>query len=240
MASKRQIKDYQQLVADGAKSGIYIKDVSAAVNKPPYMDLRMMLIGPDGPYKNCLFFFRIFFTQKYPFMPPTVQFLCPFSIRCHPNLYQYYPGPQQVDSPSNGKVCFSILGTFGNDPPWGALMSLETIAQTILSVLDDTPLRNEPSFANSSTATIQPYTNYVRWICLKESIPLWTKPLPEMYAIFQDEVTLLLETKRDELVGQIIKLSEEFDGKTIHAVHYGNKTDDGKEYNYTSLLNCLM
>ena len=239
MASKRQIKDYQQLVADGPKSGIYIKDVSASVNKPPYMDLRMMLIGPDGPYKNCLFFFRIFFTQKYPFMPPTVQFLCPFSIRCHPNLYQYYPGPQQEDSPGNGKCCLSILGTWAG-PPWTPMMSLETIAQTILMILDDEPLRNEPGYVNSGKDKIQPYTDYVRWICLKESIKLWTQPLPEMYAIFQDEVNALLAMKRTELTDQIIKLSEQFDGKTIHAVQYGNSTDNGKEYNYTSLLDLLM
>lgn len=240
MASKRQIKDYQQLATDGPKSGIYIKDVSASVNKPPYTEMRMMLIGPDGPYKNCLFFFLIFFTQKYPFMPPTVQFLCPFSIRCHPNLYQYYPGPEQIDSPGNGKVCFSILGTFGHNPPWGAMMTLETIAQTILSVLDDTPLRNEPGYAKSGLDKIQPYTDYVRWICLKESMVLWTKPLPAMYDMFQEEVASLLAAKREELTDQIIKLSEEFDGKTIHAVQYGNSTDNGKEYNYTNLLDLLM
>ena len=220
-ASKRQVKDFNELAKAGPKSGIYIKDVSEDLGKPPYTELRMMLVGPDGPYKNCLFFFRVFFTERYPFKPPNVKFLCPYSIRCHPNLYQYFPNqPDTVIG--NGKVCFSILGTFGNDPPWSPMMSFETIALSILMVLDDEPLRNEPGYVKSGMVQIQPYTDYVRWICLKESIPLWTQPLPKMYEIFQDTVKELLEDKREELIDQIIKLSEKFDGKKIKAVHYPN------------------
>jgi ubiquitin-protein ligase len=243
-ASKRQIKDFKELQSAGPKSGIYLKDVSAELDKPPFTELRMMLIGPEGPYKNCLFFFRIFFTERYPFKPPKVKFLCPYSIRCHPNLYRYAAG--QPDSAiGNGKCCLSILGTWAG-PPWTPMMSLETIAQTILMILDDEPLRNEPGYVKSGMDKIQPYTDYVRWVCLKESIPLWTGELPEMYAMFTDVIKELLNgtenvgSMRDELVDQLIKLSEEFDGNPIKAVIYGNKTDNGKEYNYTGLLDSLM
>ena len=237
-ASKRQVKDFNELVKAGPKSGIYIKDISESLGKPPYTDLRIMLIGPDGPYKNCLFFFRMFFTERYPFKPPNVKFLCPYSIRCHPNLYQYYPN-QPNTAMGNGKVCLSILGTWSG-PPWSPMMTFETIVQTILSILDDTPLRNEPGYVRSSMEKIQPYTDYVQWICLKESIPLWTESLPKMYKMFQEEVSTLLEEKREELIDQIIKLSEQFDGQKIKAVNYGNKTDNGAEYNYIGLLDALM
>ena len=238
--TKRQIKDFKALAAEGPKTGIYIKDVGEAVGKPPFTELRMMIVGPDGPYKNCLFFFRMYFTEKYPFKPPKLKFLCPYSIMCHPNLYQYYPN-QSDDNVGNGKVCFSILGTFGDNPPWTPMMSYETIAKTILMVLDDTPLRNEPGYAKSSLEKIKPYTDYVRWICLKESIPLYTQPLPEMYSMFQEEVSTLLEAKKDELVDQIINLSEEFDSEPVTGnKFYNNKTDVGKEYNYTGLLDGLL
>ena len=108
MATKRQIKDFKALEKTGPESGIYIKDVGEAEGKPPYTELRMMIVGPDGPYKNCLFFFRIYFKEKYPFQPPKVKFLCPYSIRCHPNLYRYYPSDGD-DNVSNGKCCLSIL-----------------------------------------------------------------------------------------------------------------------------------
>jgi ubiquitin-protein ligase len=239
MATKRQIKDFKALAADGPKTGIYLKDVSRDLNKDPYTELRMMIVGPDGPYKNCLFFFRIYFTEKYPFQPPKVKFLCPYSIRCHPNLYQYYPN-QSDDNIGNGKCCLSILGTWAG-PPWTPMMTFETIAQTILMILDDEPLRNEPGYAKSSSEKIKPYADYVRWICLKESLPLWTQPLPEMYSMFQEEVSALFDDKREELIDQIIKLSEKFDGIKITSCNfYGNKTDQGKEYNYTGLLDQLL
>jgi len=213
--SKRLLRDFKDLAETGPPLGIFLKDASNDLSH-----LRMMLVGPNGPYENCLFFFDITFPKKYPIYSPSVIFQCPYTIRCHPNLYM------------QGKVCLSILGTWSG-PPWTPMMTLNTIAQTILSILDDEPLRNEPGYVNAQIKQIQPYTDYVQYVCLKESVDLYrqcmTNSLPEKYADFSDEIMQTLVIKKDALNKTIASINEI--KTTVNPPNvYGNSSYKGKKH----------
>jgi ubiquitin-protein ligase len=104
-------------------------------DKSNFMEIYLMIVGPKGtPYEDGMLFFKLNFSDKYPFEPPTVKFLnMDCKVRIHPNLY------------TNGKVCLSILGTW-EGPKWLPTMSLNTIALTIQSILGENPLTNEPAY----------------------------------------------------------------------------------------------
>lgn len=97
--------------------------------------LKVLIIGTDNtPYKNGFFFFTIRFSDNYPLTPPKVWFYTTNSkVRMNPNLY------------NNGKVCLSIINTWGNTDNWTEAMSVRSVLLSIQSmVLCDNPLKNEP------------------------------------------------------------------------------------------------
>jgi len=217
--SKRLTRDYEMVANEGPPMGIFVRSKTNSITV-----LRMMLVGPKGPYENCLFFFDIDFPKPYPINSPHVTFHCPYSIRAHPNLYQGRAG----------KVCLSILGTWAGEP-WTPMMTLMTIAQTILMILDDTPLRNEPGYVNSSLATIQPYTDYVQYVCLKESVNLYrqalTGSLPAEFADFGDAIMSNLINRKERINAQIAELMTKTKDKYVdpHGF-YGNKSYVNEKY----------
>jgi ubiquitin-protein ligase len=93
---------------------------------------RAVVVGPpDSPYEGGFFRFHIVIPDTYPLSPPI--FKCNIPIRLHPNLY------------AHGKVCLSILGTWGAFE-WSPMLTLEKVLLTIQGLLDSNPLANEPSF----------------------------------------------------------------------------------------------
>ncbi|KAJ1532527.1 hypothetical protein HK096_006499 [Nowakowskiella sp. JEL0078] len=91
-----------------------------------------LLTGPPGtPYSYGLFDFEINIPDEYPTIPPSVVAMTTSdgTVRFNPNIY------------ASGKVCLSILGTWHGDSgeQW-------TAAQTILSLMSETPYHNEPGF----------------------------------------------------------------------------------------------
>lgn len=212
--SKRLARDFENLAKEGPALGIFIK----ARSNDDLSVLRMMLVGPKGPYENCLFFFDIDFPNPYPINSPHVVFQCPYTIRCHPNLYM------------EGKVCLSILGTW-TGPPWTPMMTLNTIAQTILMILDDAPLRNEPAYEKASLEKVQPYTDYVRYVCLRESTNLYrqclTETLPPGFRDFHNEIMQTLIVNRERLNVQIAEINATV--APVRAVGYGNRSYSGEK-----------
>ncbi len=102
---------------------------------------KAMIIGPAGtPYADCPLFFELIMPDNYPFDPPAVKFLTSDGrTRFHPNLYV------------EGKVCLSILGTW-TGPKWSAVMSISTVLASIQSLLEENPIRNEPSWEKYTLA----------------------------------------------------------------------------------------
>lgn len=130
-----------------------------------------MIVGPeDTPYFGGYYFFEFTFPMDYPFSPPKVKYMTNNGqTRFNPNLYKC------------GKVCVSILNTWSGDK-WSACQTLNSILLTLCSLLNDTPLLNEPGqskthrdyeFYNKSIE----YTNIDFAICeliepSQKSIPL--------------------------------------------------------------------
>lgn len=92
-----------------------------------------LIIGPSNtPYFGGYYFFKINFTDRYPFEPPKVTYYTNGNdIRFNPNLYK------------NGKVCISLLNTWQGDQ-WTSCQTITSILLTLCTLFNDVPLLNEP------------------------------------------------------------------------------------------------
>ncbi|TVU17632.1 hypothetical protein EJB05_33680, partial [Eragrostis curvula] len=113
--------------------------------------LRAAMVGAAGtPYQDGLFFFDLQLPpSSYPAEPPLVYYRS-FGLRVNPNLYP------------SGKVCLSLLGTFGGEDAaelWSPAKS--TVLQVVVSiqalVLTAPPYYNEPGNKGMGTHNVLPY-----------------------------------------------------------------------------------
>jgi ubiquitin-protein ligase len=177
------------------------------------MDLRGLVIGPpDTPFEGCFLYFSIK-PENYPNSPPIVKFLTPFSNHCrmHPNLY------------SEGKVCLSILGTWGA-MEWSPLLTFEKILLTIQGLLDNHPLAHEPSF-NTIKETDKKSRDYQiqsRWLALNSVLHMIKRTdLPES---FQEIIKQYYETHLEQYKKSAEKLKP-YDQTIITTIHGTHKID---------------
>jgi ubiquitin-protein ligase len=121
-------------------------------NEENLYEIDLLLIGPEKtPYYNGFYMFKLNFNDRYPQEPPKVRFLNTFErVRFHPNLYE------------NGKVCLSILGTWSG-PGWTSVMTLRSLIISLLSLLDDIPLRNEPGYETELSDSLK-NINYTKTV----------------------------------------------------------------------------
>lgn len=98
-------------------------------------NIKALIQGNAGtPYEFGFFCFDITFPPTYPHASPQVTFINPNpDVRFHPNLYRC------------GKVCLSLLGTW-EGPQWTSCQTLKSVLVSLQSILDNNPMRNEPSF----------------------------------------------------------------------------------------------
>ena len=130
-AIKRIAKDVKYILNNEeslSKENIYYKHDDENVFKG-----YALIIGNHfTPYAYGYYFFEFTFPENYPFAPPVVNYLTTDGVmRFNPNLY------------SNGKVCLSILNTWTGEN-WSACQSIFSILFTLVTVLCDNPLLNEP------------------------------------------------------------------------------------------------
>ena len=111
-----------------------------------------MIIGPEGtPYHHGFYLFEIDYPTDYPFSPPKVKYHTnDGKTRFNPNLYR------------NGKVCVSILNTWSGEQ-WTACQSIRSVLMTLLTLLNENPLTNEPGFSAKNPQCI-PYKNIVEYM----------------------------------------------------------------------------
>jgi ubiquitin-protein ligase len=101
-----------------------------------------LICGSEGtPYQGGFFMFELKYSREYPRYPPDVKFLNVTAFnrgRLHPNLYQV-----SLD----GKVCLSLIGTWGQNT-WNKNTS--SIGEILLAikaiVLVSSPLNGEPPY----------------------------------------------------------------------------------------------
>lgn len=114
-----------------------------------------MIIGPtDTCYEDGFFFFKFLFPEDYPLSPPKVMYMTNNGkTRFHPNLYR------------NGKTCLSILNTWRGES-WTSCQTIRSVLLTLVSILDDNPLLNEPGITEKMNDVI-PYKKTIAFRTLE-------------------------------------------------------------------------
>lgn len=146
---RQQIASY---MASESHPGIYY-----APDEENLMKGKVMLVGPrfpgqseadkanaKYPYEGCIFLFNFEFPADYPASPPKMQVVNAGyhadNPRIHPNLYALSGGAGYA-----GKVCLSVLGTWGQSS-WTPTTNLEAVLATTQSILGPSPIHNEPGY----------------------------------------------------------------------------------------------
>jgi ubiquitin-conjugating enzyme E2 Z len=111
-----------------------------------------ILEGPEGtPYEGGFFYFILVYPNDYPVNPFKAKFMTTGGgkVRFNPNLYNC------------GKLCLSILGTW-TGPEWSSVYTIRTTLLSIQTILNETPLCNEPGYDRSAKEKVDAYNNVVR------------------------------------------------------------------------------
>ena len=117
--------------------------------------LKVMMIGTKNtPYENGFFFFTVSYPENYPNVPMKVWYYTTHpKMRFNPNLYNH------------GKICLSIINTWGDKDNWKPEMNTRSVLLSIQSmVLNENPLYNEPGIKFNSKQ-IDNYNN-VLYYCV--------------------------------------------------------------------------
>ena len=99
----------------------------------------LLLFGvEDSPYFGGFYFFDTNFSEQHPFVPISLTFLSNDGrTRFNPNLY------------IEGKVCLSIIGTWG-ESSWSQIELFPSVIESVRAHLfHDNPLINEPGYPKS-------------------------------------------------------------------------------------------
>ena len=195
---QRLLKDVRQIIKHPlTDNGIYYSH-----DESDMMKGYALIVGPeDTPYFGGFYFFKFNFPHDYPFSPPTVTYMTnDGKTRYNPNLYKC------------GKVCVSILNTWSGDK-WSSCQTINSILLTLCSLLNNSPLLNEPGQGTSSRDFI-PYQKSIEYsninFAICDIINLSKKKIPPPFEIFYpfmkenflknyDKIMAFVESKTDEI-----------------------------------------
>lgn len=142
----RLLRDVREMMTC-KESGIYYKHSETDM----LLGNALIMGPPDSLYHGGYYFFKLKFPPDYPHSPPVVEFLTnDGETRMHPNMYK------------TRKVCVSILNTWRGEQ-WSGCQTIKSVLLTIMSLLDDKPLLNEPGITEKNPD----YTTYHRIIQYK-------------------------------------------------------------------------
>lgn len=179
-AVKRIIREIGELNA--SKDNLIENGIYFHCNDDDITTIYAMIIGTsDTPYEDGYYFFTIHFKGDYPLEPPKVFYHTQGSnIRFNPNLYV-------ANNESGGKVCLSMINTWSG-PGWVPTLTITNVLMAIQAlVLVDEPLKNEPGYSESNNvATINHYTNIIRYCNIQTAIFGMIKSIPTGFEPFQE------------------------------------------------------
>ena len=150
-----RIKRIKDELNDLFKNNLDNDNIFYELNSDNIDILKIMMIGTKNtPYENGFFFFTIRYPDNYPSVPMIVWYYTTHSkMRFNPNLY------------NNGKICLSIINTWGSQFNWTSDMNTRSVLLSIQSmVLNEYPLKNEPGL-KVTEKTINNYNN-VLYYCV--------------------------------------------------------------------------
>jgi ubiquitin-conjugating enzyme E2 Z len=164
-----------------------------------------LIIGPQGtPYYGGFYFFKFNFPMDYPYSPPKVNYITNDGhTRYNPNLYKC------------GKVCVSILNTWSGDK-WSSCQTINSILLTLCSLLNDSPLENEPGQTKVSKDFI-PYQKSIEFsninFAICDLINKTSNKIPKDFDIFYhymienflknyENILKFIDSKNEEISNQ--------------------------------------
>ena len=157
------------------------------------LNAKVLIIGPeDTIYFGGLYFFNIEFPINYPNIPPIITYRTSSNIRIHPNIY------------INGKVCLSVLGTW-KGPPWTASMDISSILLSLQSLLNNSPLTNEPGFEKYTGHISTDYKTIVEYENIKSHFFQHTLNIPQEFLLFQNIINKNYIDNKELILNKIFK-----------------------------------
>jgi ubiquitin-protein ligase len=222
LTKKRLIKDITDLYHSPLEEqGIYyIHDESNMLRG------YAMIKGPtDTPYEHGFYTFRFEFPTDYPHSPPTVIFTTGDGhMRFNPNLYV------------NGKVCLSILNTWEGER-WTSCQSIRTILLTLVTVLNENPLSNEPAY-NHHKSTMTECQNYIALVKYKNIqvalLSPFEKGLATEYLHFMPHIVKYLRENGEKILKMVEMWKKE--GIKLNSFTYREGMTVSIPYNYDCVL----
>lgn len=144
---KRLLTDVKRIMKNPlTDNGVYYHHDENDMTK----GLAMIVGSPGTPYFGGFYFFEFHFPQDYPYSPPKVIYMTNDGMtRFNPNLYKC------------GKVCLSILNTWAGEK-WSSCQTISSVLLTLCTVLNETPLCNEPSISIENKDSI-PYQKTIEY-----------------------------------------------------------------------------
>lgn len=192
-------KETKQLVNDLPDSDAPILVLQ---NETKINQFKFLIVGPkDTPYENGVFVFDMELPSNFPAAPPTVKFKTTggafnpkATIGCNsfnPNLYDC------------GKVCLSLLGTFGQswDSKQSNLLQVLVSIQGLILVKD--PIANEPSLEQVPKTDPKRSNEYNDQIKYGTIVHSMIKNLKNPDKDFADFINFHFFMKREEILKTI-------------------------------------
>jgi len=201
---QRLLKDVKQIIKHPlTDNGIYYSHDETDMLKG-----YAMIVGPaDTPYFGGFYFFEFNFPDDYPFSPPKVTFKTNDGLtRYNPNLYKC------------GKVCVSILNTWTGDK-WSSCQTINSILLTLCSLLNESPLENEPGLSKTSKDFV-PYQKSIEFsninFAICDIINLSKHKIPNPFQLFYSFMKEHFVKNYDKLL-EFVETNKENNG--IYDVH---------------------
>jgi ubiquitin-protein ligase len=210
---QRLLKDVKQIIKHPlTDNGIYYSHDESNMLKG-----YAMIVGPtDTPYFGGFYFFEFNFPDDYPFSPPTVIFMTNDGLtRYNPNLYKC------------GKVCVSILNTWTGDK-WSSCQTINSILLTLCSLLNDSPLENEPGHTKNSREFV-PYQKSIEFsninFAICDIITLSKNKIPYQFKMFYSFMKENFIKNYDKLLEFVEKNKEENEIYNVYIYSMTTKVD---------------
>lgn len=163
------------------KNKLNEQGIHISFNEDNMLEAVAIIIGPkDTIYENGILYFKILFPNNYPYSPPKVSYIARNSIRIHPNLYTGTAKDNYL-----GKVCISLLNTWSG-PQWTSIMDISSIMLSIISLLDNNPLKHEPGFDKVFTNNHKLYSEAVLYEKNRTLIVKNIFDIPNEFSCFTD------------------------------------------------------